>query len=193
MRGVITSVAMVFAAGWLQSAAAQDIVVFDNGDRITGSIKSVEQGELVFDAPIADGDLHVNWARVARVESDRFFQFQTVTGERFLGRIRPETDPEAGTFVVEAGGVTQTYRRDHIVSVVQTVGQLRGLLEVSAGGGLSLSKSNDQKQFNADVRVGYQAPHYDIRGEVHSLFSTQREGANGSGSATETTTYKDLR
>ena len=80
---------------------AQDTLTFDNGDVLTGRIKRLERGELTLDIPIADGDVYADWRRVVLVESQRVFQFQTTEGERFLGRIQRETDPEAGTLVVE--------------------------------------------------------------------------------------------
>jgi hypothetical protein len=178
MRGVVFSVVMVLAVGGFQTAGAQDLVIFENGDRLTGSIERLERGNLVLSVPFVDGDVHADWAQVVRVESQRFFQFETVTGRRFLGRIRPETDPEAGLLVVEVDGVIQSYRRDEIVNVVRTVGELHGLLEISVSAGLSLSQSNDQKQFNADARVGYEGARYGVSADVTSLFSTQREGAD---------------
>ena len=189
----VLGLAVFAAAGGFQSAFAQDVITFDNGDRLTGTITRLEHGELVLEVPFADGDLYVDWARVAVVDSQRVFQFQTSAGQRFLGRIQRETDPEAGTLVVEYAGVTQTYRRDDIVLVVQTVGELRGLLEVRASGGRSLSKSNDQKQFNASARVGYESPGYSVSVDASSIFSTQREGSNTNRHSTALIFTRNLR
>lgn len=171
---------LVLALGVLgaQGAFAQDTITFENGDRLTGRIKRLDRGELVLKVPVADGDVRVDWARVATVDSQRVFQFQTIEGVRFLGRIQPETDPVAGTMVVEFGGVTRTYQRDAILLMVETVGQLRGLLEVSASGGLTVSKGNDQKQINGEATISYETPAFGISASVNSIFSTQREGTN---------------
>ena len=153
---------------------AQDTLTFENGNVLTGRMKRLERGELVLDLPIADGDVFVDWNRVVLVESQRIFQFHTRAGARFLGRIQPETDPELGTLVVEVGGVTQTYERDEIVLMVETVGELSGLLRISVGAGLTLAKSNDQRQLNADSSVTYETPNYHFNASTNSIFNKQR-------------------
>ena len=154
---------------------AQDILTFDNGDVLTGRIKRLERGELTLDIPIADGDVYADWRRVVLVESQRVFQFQTTEGERFLGRIQRETDPEAGTLVVEFAGVTRTYRLDDIVLVVETVGELTGLLKIGVGAGLTMAKSNDLRQFTADSSISYESPSFTMSASINSNFSQQRE------------------
>ena len=169
---------MVIVCASTVDVVAQDVLTFENGDQLSGRIKRLERGELVLDLPIAEDDVTVDWARVSVVESQRVFQFQTRDGVRFLGRIRQETDPEAGTLVVEFGGVTETYERDDIVLVVETVGEIRGLLEILMSGGLSLTKANDQKQMNAEASVKYETPAFTVSASVNSLFTTQRDGVD---------------
>ncbi len=156
-------------------AVAQDTLTFDNGNILSGRIKRFEHGEVTLDIPFADGDIYADWNRIVLIDSQRVFQFETSEGERFLGRIQPESDPELGTLVVEYGGVTQTYQRDDILVIVETVGKLRGLLKIGVGAGLTLAKSNDQKQFNADGSVSYESTSYNISASVNSIFSQQRD------------------
>ncbi len=89
---------------WASPAVAQDTLTFEDGSVLHGRIKRLSQGELVLDVPIADGDVYVDWARVTRVDSQRLFQFVTDEGQRFLGRIRLETDPGTETVVIDVGG-----------------------------------------------------------------------------------------
>ena len=174
MRVLGLSVAVV---GLLSAvpALAQDTLTFDNGNILSGRIKRFERGEVTLDIPFADGDIYADWNRIVLIDSQRVFQFETSEGRRFLGRIQPETDPELGTMVVEYGGVTRTYQRDDIVVIVETVGELAGLLKIGIGAGLTLAKSNDQKQFNADGSVSYETTAYSLSASVHSIFSQQRD------------------
>jgi len=159
---------------------AQDVIHFQNGDRLTVTIKRLERGEVVFESPVFDGDASIDWRRVARIESERTFQFQTSAGERFLGRIENETSPEVGedeVRIVSPQG-ERRLRQDEIVLATQTVKGLSGLLEMNVGAGVTLSKSNSQKQFNADGGVSYQTPRYQTKVAVSSLFSTQQAASS---------------
>ena len=51
---------------------------------------------------------------------------------------------------------------------METVGQLAGLLKIGVGAGLTLAKSNDQKQFNADASASYETTSYNISASIHS-------------------------
>jgi len=95
--GVSAIVAAVVLCG---TARAQDTLTFDNGNVLSARIKRFERGEMTLDVPFADGDVYVDYARIVLIESRRVFQFQTREGVRFLGRLQPQTNPEAGTLVV---------------------------------------------------------------------------------------------
>jgi hypothetical protein len=156
---------------------AQDVIHFQNGDRLSGTIKRLQRGELIFSSPTIDDDVQIDWRRVARIESDRMFQFQTSTGESFLGRIEKEAIPGVAEDEIRINTPEGERRlhQDEIVLATQTVKGFSGLLEVSIGAGLTLSKSNNQKQTNADVGISYRTPRYYASAAVSSIFSTQEE------------------
>jgi hypothetical protein len=52
------------------------------------------------------------------------------------------------------------------------------LLEISVGGGLSLTKSNNQKQFNANGGVSYETPGYRAAFSFSSIYGTQEAAVN---------------
>ena len=175
----LTAVLLVnLLAVQVADATAQDVLTIDNGDRMTGRVKRLERGQLVFDTPYSDGDIYVEWRRIKTIESRRIFQFKINDGVRFLGRILPETAPELGTLVVESGGNTRSFRRDDIVLVVETVGELSGFLETRVAAGLALSRGNDYKQVSASASANYESTGYTVSASVDSLFSTQRQSSN---------------
>jgi Protein of unknown function, DUF481 len=166
-----------FGGIFLLPAKGQDVVVFKNGDRLSGTIKYLDHGQLIFSSPLIDGDAKLNWRQIARVESERVFQLQTIAGERFLGRIGKSagSGESADELVIIMSDSEQKLRRNEIDWLRQTVAGLSGLLEISVGGGLSLTKSNNQKQFNADGGVSYETPGYRAAFSFSSIFTTQQE------------------
>ena len=152
---------------------AQDVVHFQNGDRLTGTVKRLDHGQIVFSSSTFDGDAFIDWRRVEHIESDRTFQFETSSGERFLGRIvKGGTDEEV---LIVSAERERLLRQDEIVLATQTVAGLTGLLEASVGAGMTLSKSNNQKQSNADANISYETPRYLATATVSSIFSTQQD------------------
>ena len=170
MQALVFTLCIALAAA---PALAQDVVIFRNGDRLSGKIQRMEQGKVVFDAPALDGVTRIDWNRIVRIESERLFQFQTQAGENFMGRISPEAEMK-GTFTVDTEGRTREIKQDDIVFVTQTVEGIGGLLEATAGAGFTLTRSNNQQQTNAEAKVRYESTSYVLSGSVSSLFTSQK-------------------
>jgi hypothetical protein len=67
------------------AAPKTDIVTLKNGDRFTGEIKGLEQGQLKFKTDAA-GTIYIEWAKIATLKTDQYFQVEMASGERYTGR-----------------------------------------------------------------------------------------------------------
>src|SRR3990172_5687865 len=65
-----------------------DVVVLDNGDRMTCEIKKLERGKLTVKTD-ASGTITVKWTRVLGIRTEFPFQLELQSGERHLGPIEP--------------------------------------------------------------------------------------------------------
>jgi putative salt-induced outer membrane protein YdiY len=165
------------------AADGPDTIYFVNGDRLIGTIKQMNHGQMTFDgSPSIDGDLTIDWKRIARIDSARTFQFTTREGERFLGRMakaaKPGSEPDE-VRVITPGGDRLLHQND-IVMATQTLKERGGLLEASVSLGLTLSRGNNQKQFNADTDLTYTTPRYKTFLSGSSLFTSQENAPNSS-------------
>src|SRR5688572_27122631 len=70
MRIAIASIAtlLVLVAPVL-AKRKDDVVVMKNGDRLTGEIKRLEEGKLIFSASYIASDVVLDWTNVERLES----------------------------------------------------------------------------------------------------------------------------
>ncbi len=73
-------------------AAKTDVVILENGDRITGEFKRLERGQLVWSTD-SMGTLYIEWADVASVESEFRLQAELASGARYVGFARPAGKP----------------------------------------------------------------------------------------------------
>ena len=128
--------------------ADNDVVIFKNGDRLTGEVKSLERGRLRFDSD-ATGTIPVEWDEVALLTSEQNIQVETETGERFLGRLLPG----AGEFEIlvdrETGPVTLEMSR--VVFMTPIEERRVDRLDGSFSAGYNFAKASEVQQ----VRLGF--------------------------------------
>ncbi len=74
-------IAMVLGAAMFmpQVFAADDVVVFKNGDRLSGEVKSLGRGRLTFKTD-ATGTIKVEWDEVAFLQVDQHVQVEVQSG-----------------------------------------------------------------------------------------------------------------
>ncbi len=79
----------IFIAGWLFMAPAHaDLVVMKNGDRITGEIQEVWDGDVVIE-PEYDDDtqISISLGNVAYIESEREFEITMADGRKVVAKL----------------------------------------------------------------------------------------------------------
>ena len=67
------------------SAPKTDVVVFRNGDHLTGEVKGLYRGRLSFDTD-ATGAIAIEWDELASVESKQVLQVELKSGMRYTGQ-----------------------------------------------------------------------------------------------------------
>jgi hypothetical protein len=82
LAAALTPVAPVLAA------PKTDIIVFRNGDRLTGEIKGLEKGRLELSTDTA-GTVNIEWDKIASVQTTQYLDVETTTGARFFGKVPP--------------------------------------------------------------------------------------------------------
>lgn len=150
--------AMVLIAAPLLAREKSDVVVMENGDRLTGEIKGLSAGVLTISLDYVDGYLSVQWSRVARIESRQLFLLQTQDGAMHSGTLSTAA-PEAGKPVtiqiVEPPDVHVPIERSQIVVLQETDEKFLNRLTGDVNFGLVFSKGNDTTQFTLGSNVEY--------------------------------------
>jgi hypothetical protein len=84
---LFSGLGILFLAGLPAWAGGKDFVVFTNGDKVTGELKSLDQGILKFSTNYSENDFEIKWEEVRQIKSDRPFIFTLHSGERFTGSL----------------------------------------------------------------------------------------------------------
>jgi hypothetical protein len=74
----------------LEAKRKDDVLVLENGDRMTGEVKKLTRGELYFNTGYFAEDVRIDWTKVSRLVSLDRYQIILSNGQQLVGEIEPE-------------------------------------------------------------------------------------------------------
>jgi hypothetical protein len=167
----IVALAMLLLPIFLQ-AQRTDVVILNNGDRITGEIKKLERGKLEYRTDDA-GTIFIDWAKIDYISSINKFDIELETGVRYIGSI--EMAEEEAKLVV----ITSDLRFNlDLISIVRMYPleasywkRLKGYLDV----GLSYERANRKVEWRLGGEVSYRGEKWLTKLIGESYFTQQEE------------------
>ena len=169
--------------------ANSDVVVFDNGDRLTGEIKSLARGKLNFKTDATD-TISIEWDNVAFLSSEQNIQVETHQGRRYLGRLK--LSPALRTISVDMDGVPLEIAANDVVTLTpieeKGINRLDG--DVTAGYNFSQASEVQQFQFGLDMQIRTETRIFDLSVDNSLSDSADNEASQRSAVVLD---YKRLR
>lgn len=181
LRGLLTLAALLAIAPVALARDKIDVITMDNGDRITGEIKSLQQGVLTVSTDNL-GTLSIEWAHVASVDSAFVFRLEMTSGEILLGSLAGDGDRPA-LHVGDSDG--QLARMNEIVRMAPIEERLLDRFEGSVSAGISYTKGSDSRQTNLAFDSTYYAERFQANVSLSSI-------ATDDGSDDDATVRDDL-
>lgn len=178
-RIIILTLSLAFCVGGPVFARDKiDLVFLVNGDHITGEIKQLERGMLRVKTD-SMGEVSIEWEDVAKIQSNYWFQFESITGQRMVAQIQATKDQHKITLVNEKG--TREFTHGSIIRIAQMEDTFWSRVNGSANFGFSFTKASDVAQLNFSGRLSHRTEIREIavKGSVittrdQSSESTQR-------------------
>jgi hypothetical protein len=165
----LATAALALLLGFDAAAAPKtDVVFFENGDRLTGEVKGLSQGQLTFNTD-ATGDITIEWDDIARIESRQWLQVETTNGARYTGHA--DAANEAGSLVVV--GMTGTPRSLPMAEVVRIAPIERGRLidrldgYLTAGYDYTKASSLQTFSFTGGLKLRNEGSQWTLEGETY--------------------------
>jgi len=136
----------------VSAAPKTDVIIFENGDRLTGEVKSLERGRLRFNTD-ATGTIAIEWDDIAYLESDQNIQVETEQGERYLGHIS-RGGTEFQTVIETRSGPIEL---ESMNVVLMTPIEERGVsrLDGDVTAGYNFAKSSEVQQLHFGLDMNY--------------------------------------
>lgn len=148
----LTAVVLLLGLYPLTGLADTDVVIFQNGDRLTGEIKTLERGRLRFKTD-ATGTINIEWDEVAYLSSDQNIQAETESGARYFGHIA--ASEEEGKVVVETSRGPAVLERQQVVKMNPIDQEGFRDIDLSVSMGYNFTRANSVEQFNVGADVSY--------------------------------------
>jgi hypothetical protein len=161
--------------GSLQSHATEktDIVILNNGDRITGEIKSLEAGLLKLKTDTM-GTVHIEWQFISELVSDKNQYVEVMDGRRWLGQLQKPINGDHIVVNTDAGSVELS--PTEVVTVWPVAATFFDKVDLDMSVGFDYSKSTDITNFNLAVDFLHRSEEHLTEANLRSDITRQREG-----------------
>ncbi|HEX7251475.1 MAG TPA: DUF481 domain-containing protein [Thermoanaerobaculia bacterium] len=166
-------------------AQKTDVIVLDNGDRLTGEIKAYGKGRLTLDTS-AVSYVKVKWNKIVSITSDKLFDLQTIDGTRYFGTLAPSEPPGKLVIDTAAGKITLDFFEVFLLSPLYQNFWRRwdGSLDL----GFNYTESSQLTQFNLNANGIYRRPKFSLETDISATYSRQN-GVTGASRGTYSLAY----
>jgi hypothetical protein len=166
----LASVAIAASAAAPARAQRTDVVVLGNGDRITGEIKRLESGRLVYKTDDI-GTINIEWLKVAELTSTSVFEVETSEASRFVGHL----EARGGAMLAVVGDQQTTVLPHAVVVRIDKIdsgfwSRLDGSLDL----GMTYTQADTTTQLNLDFGLDARRPNRESSLDVSAIV-TDRE------------------
>ena len=182
VRLVILNCLLLFASP-LRARDKTDIMVMNNGDRMTCEIKGLDAGVLYVAFDYIDGTAFVDWSKVARLESTQLFVVKTEDGSVYQGTLRTPATGAGRPVQIEVVLTAEheaVLDRSQIVHMIATSDRFWQRFSGALSFGVTYSKGNQSTQYN----LGSQTAYVRKRWAAQASFNSNLSSSTGASTAT---------
>lgn len=173
---LLMALTLLLISSFLQ-AQRTDVVILENGDRITGEIKKMERGKLEYRTDNISM-IYIEWTKVDFISSKDQFDIELETGVRYIGSI--EMAEEKRRLIVNTRDVRFTLDMISVVRIYPLEGsfwkRVKGYLDVL----LSYQRANRKVEWKLGSEVSYRGKKW-VTKLSGSSYYTRQEGVGEEG------------
>jgi hypothetical protein len=176
MRAIILFRHLLFVLPIFASARkSTDVIVMQNGDRLTGEVKALNAGVLYVSLPYVIQTLSVDWSKVARLESKQLFFVKTENGNVFRGVLNSRKTGAGRPIEIE---IAETPVKNTVINsarVVNVSETSEKFLQRFTGGvsfGTIYTKANETTQYNLSGLAAYPRERWGAQSGLSSNLSS---------------------
>jgi hypothetical protein len=166
---------LLFALHYM-SFAQNDTLILNNRDVIVGDLKSMDRGVLTIEPSYSDSDFKIKWEDIKEMKANQRYLITLADGQRINGTFSSTGDGKV--FIDNEDGEDLTVGQSEIVNVNSVDSGFLSRLSANIDFGLSLTKANNQKQLNGNLRMAYLEDRWSADLYFNTLITTQDDVAD---------------
>ena len=165
--------ALLYASSGALASSKIDTIYFQEGDRVTGEVKSLEKDLLRVSTDDA-GTVKFEWSKVDSVCIKNVLRISLANGEILFGQLFP-----AGTAkrirIIDEGHEVMTVPLDSIVELAQSEERIVDRLDGVLSTGVSYTKASEVFQFDFSGKIQYRAKRNLLDADYYAILTSQGE------------------
>jgi hypothetical protein len=151
----LTNILIISAVLFFNSfsfAQKTDVVILNNGDKITGELKYLKVGILTFKTDNME-TISIQWNKIKSITTKNFFEIELVDGRVYFGSIEPSE--EDGMLVVKGVTLETNLFMKYIVIINRIKESFWDIIEGSVQFGFSFTKASNIGQLSFGGNAKY--------------------------------------
>ncbi|MHC4711340.1 MAG: DUF481 domain-containing protein [Planctomycetota bacterium] len=153
-------------------AQKTDVLLLSNGDHVTGEIKELTRGKVRLKTDPM-GTVYIKWQDIVSITSDKVFEVELESGQKFFGSLQPSSEP--GQDEIVTGKTLIGVRHLSVVRVTPIKDNFWSRMDGSIDLGLSFLQQNSQLDYNLGAEVKYRAENSRTSIKISSIVRLQNE------------------
>ena len=173
IRVVIFTYMVLFSSS-LFAREKTDVIVMKNGDRLTCEIKGLSGGVLSIKLTYVQGTVGLEWAQVARLESNQLFLVQTEDGTVYTGKLSTVAISGERPMSIQVASAPEKeveISQHQLVKLDETAMSFRQRFNGTISTGIQYSKGNQTTQYNVASELEYPRERWSGQASVNSSFA----------------------
>jgi len=155
-------------------AQRADKVIMKNGDHITGEIKRLEVGILVFKTDDM-GTSNIEWDKIRQVISKDIFDVELQDGRVFYGSL--DTANSSNQMLIKSNSGDKLVLRDYVVSIVPIKNTFWDIIDGYVKFGFDFSKDSKVGKLTLGGNAKYRTKFYNTILEINSIITGQEQSS----------------
>lgn len=156
-------------------AQKTDIVVLNNGDRITGEIKGLSLGQLTYSTHAAS-TIYLEWPKIQSVKSDKIFEIELEDGRKLVGSVRPAAKPDSLVLLTDGDSVEVALLS--VVALDRIKDTFWKRLDGDVNVGVDYTQDNNKIDLNVSANIKYVLALQKYAFNLSTSFSRQDSASN---------------